>query len=731
MPNIEGTLHASVLGSPVAKGHIKKIDYQKALELPGVVAVYTAKDIPGENQIGSIIQDEPLMGDHEVDFVGMPIALVVATTEVISRKALKYIDVEIEELPPILDPRVAHKEKQFIVPSRTFAMGDVANIWKKCKHVFEGRVDMGGQEHIYLETQGAYVVPGDNGLLHVYSSTQANAYVQKGISKVLGLPWHQIEVDVVRIGGGFGGKEDQGTPWASLASLAAYKLKKPVKLILRREDDIKMTGKRHPYSFDYKIGVDENLKILGYQVECFQNAGASADVSPAVMERTLFHGGGSYFIPNIKVTAHSCRTNLPPNTAFRGFGAPQAMFAVEAAVNRVAHELGVSASEVQQRNLLNEGDAFSYGQMAHGCNAHKCWDQAEERYNLKQLQNEVEKFNRDNKTVKKGISVFPLCFGISFTKTSLNQGRSLVHVYTDGSVSVSTGVVEMGQGVNTKILEAAARVFSVAPSRIRIISTNTTRVANASPTAASSGADLNGKATQVACNAIKSRLLEHAGKLLGVTDLSKLDIRDEVVTHDGAPTALTWKKLIMEAYEARVSMSEHGHYGTPHIHFDKSKEKGHPFAYHVYGNAITVVKLDCIRGIYDVESVQIVHDFGSSFNFDIDRGQVEGALLQGIGLMSIEELVFNDDGTLRTNSLSSYKIPDIYTTPRTVDVEPLQSTPNEMALLGSKAVGEPPLMYGIGTFFAVQQAIREFNPKYDCKMTTPMTYQMVMRSLYE
>jgi xanthine dehydrogenase large subunit len=419
----------------------------------------------------------------------------------------------------------------------------------------------------------------------------------------------------------------------------------------------------------------------------------------------------------------------PPNTAFRGFGAPQAMFLFESALTRAAEELEIHPSEIQKKNLLKEGDEFPYGQKALSCNALQSWVQADESFNFKKQFSRVEKFNRENIDFKMGVSVYPLCFGISFTKTSLNQGSSLVHIYTDGTVSVSTGVIEMGQGVNTKIVEVAARTLGITADKINIVSSNTTRVANASPTAASSGADLNGKATIVACTKIKERLLEVASSILK-EELNSISIDNGVVIVKKKQTELTFEKLVFEAYEARVSLSEHGHYKTPKINFDKEKEKGSPFAYHVYGTAITTVKLDCIRGIYDVESVKIVHDFGSSFNLEIDKGQVEGALVQGIGLMSIEELEFNPNGSLRSNSLSSYKIPDIYTAPKELEVEALKSGPDKLALLGSKAVGEPPLMYGIGTYFAVQMAIKAYRPDYKIEYSAPATYQKVLRSLY-
>jgi len=731
IPVRQDTLFGVVLGSPVAHGKLHDIDFSEALKMEGVEAVISAKDITGENQIGSIIQDEELFADKEVHFVGMPVALVCAKTDAIARKALAKIKLDIEELRPILTAREAYAEKKFISPSRTFKIGSTDAMWKKCEHIIEGQAEMGGQEHLYLETQGAYAFMLEDGAIKIHSATQATKHVQVGAAKVLGIPMHKIEVDTNRIGGGFGGKEDQATHWGTLAALATYTLKKPVKLILSRADDFVMTGKRHPYSFDFKLGLSKDLHILCYQVEAFQNAGAAADLSPAIMERTLFHGTGSYYIPNAKITAHSCRTNLAPSTAMRGFGAPQAMFALEAAIMKAAAILNVAPMEIQKRNLLKEGDRFPYDQIAENCNAGKCWDTAYKKFTVEKLKKEIAAFNKNNDHSKKGLSLFPLCFGISFTNTSLNQGRSLVHIYTDGSVSITTGVVEMGQGVNTKILQAAAKTLSISPRRFTIHSTNTTRIANASPTAASTGADLNGKATIMACEALAARLKDVACRELKGRDPGKIEIRDEIVFHRGKKTGLSWEKLVFLADKARVSLSEHAHYATPKIHFNKATEKGHPFAYHVYGTAVTVVTVDCLRGTYEIDLVKCVHDFGSSINLDIDIGQAEGGIVQGIGLMTIEELLVDPKGKHVYDSLSSYKVPDIYFAPKTIEVVPLDSKPDALALLGSKAVGEPPLMYGIGTYFAILMAMREFNPRMKLQLWAPLTHQKCLLSLYE
>ena len=729
LPLREGTLFGAVFDSPFAHGRITRLDTSAAEAMDGVVAVITHRDIPGENQIGSIIPDEELFAEHEVHYVGMPVALVVAEDLDTARAARKAIVLEIDELPPVFDEREARAKELFISPPRTFAQGSVDTAWHDCDVVVSGTAATGGQEHVYLETHGAYVWPTEDGALKVFSSTQAPWYVQKGIAKVLDLPIHKIEVDVARIGGGFGGKEDQGTPWACLAALAVHNLGRPVKLILHRLEDIRMSGKRHPYSFDFRIGVGEDHKIRAWEVTAFQNAGASADVSPAVMERTLFHGCGSYFIPNAKVTVYSCRTNLPVNTAFRGFGAPQAMYVMEAAISAAADAMGVDRAEIQKASLLTEGDTFHYGQEAQRCHARHCWEAAEERFGLAALRAEVDEFNRTHDEHKKGLALFPLCFGISFTKTSLNQAGSLVHVFSDGSVTVTTGVIEMGQGVNTKMAQVVMETFGLPPHRVRVETTNTTRIANASPTAASSGADLNGHATYMACEAIRERLLKTAAEELDCP-VGGLQLRDERIYNHGEPTDLDWATLVLATYEKRRSLSEHAWYATPGIDFDKGAEKGHPFKYHSYGTAVTVVTLDCVRGTYDVDAVRIVHDFGASINEGIDRGQIEGALVQGIGLMSIEELTLYADGSLKTNSLASYKIPDIYTAPGQVVIEPLGKAGPPGAIFGSKAVGEPPLCYGISTYFAVQDAMRAFNPDCTVQYEAPMTYQQCLLALY-
>jgi xanthine dehydrogenase large subunit len=728
IPLVHGTLFARVYDSPVAHGRLKSIDTSEADKSEGVVRVITAKDLIGENQIGGIVPDEPLLADGEVHFAGQPIAIVVAESEELARKAAKKITADIEPLKPITDPRVAAANESFIVPPKKFVLGDTADAFKDCEHIFEGRTEQNGQEHLYIETQGAYAVPTENGGLRVYSSTQGPTAVQRAVCRVTGLPMHKVEVDVQRLGGGFGGKEDQANAWAGICAVACQITKRPVKYALHRMEDMRMTGKRHPYSSDYKIGLDKDLKIVAYEVTFYQNAGAACDLSPPVLERTLFHCTNSYYIPNVTATAYCCRTNLPPNTAFRGFGGPQGMFVVECAIAHAAEKLGVSASDIQRRNLIADGDEFPYGQKAES-EAITCWSNTDKTYDLTQLQKEADDFNASSKYFKKGVAVMPVCFGISFTKTPMNQARSLVHVYTDGSVAVSTGAVEMGQGVNTKIAQVAASMFGLDIEAAKVHTTNTLRIANTSPTAASAAADLNGKATQLACETIRGRLFDVAKDLVEAASIDDLSLKDGHVWRNGAKTSLAWQTLVMEAHLQRVNLSEHSHYATPGIHFDWTTAKGHPFAYHVYGTAIIGVTVDCLRGRYEVDYVKCCHDFGSSMNTAVDYGQIEGGIVQGLGWVTMEEVFYDDDGILRSNALSTYKVPDIYSVPKEIAITPLETDRAILAVFNSKAVGEPPLMYGIGGYFAIRNAIKAFtdcSPEFDL----PFTPEKVLMTLY-
>lgn len=728
-PLPEGCLFAQPATSTVAHGRIVAIDTRPALAFPGVVAVLTAADIPGLNQIGNVAADEVLLADGEAVYHGQPLALVVAESAAAARQAARLVEVDYQPLPAIFDAREADRLGLHIAPRQTFACGDVDRAWGDCAVVVEGSASTGAQEHVYLETQTALAFPLEQQGLRILSATQSPGAVQRIVARVLGLAMHQVEVDVLRLGGGFGGKEEQATPFAALAALAAWRLQRPVKLALRRSEDCRMTGKRHPYVADFKIGLNADGKILAYQVDFYQNAGAYADLSLAILERTLFHAGNTYCIANLRASAVSCRTHLPPNTAFRGFGGPQAMFVLEAAIYTAAEALGVDAATIQQRNLLREHDRFYYGMPAERCLASDCWQTLHDRYQLPRRRQAIAEFNAAHALQKKAMALMPVCFGISFTATFLNQADALVHVYGDGSVGVSCGAVEMGQGVRRKIATVVARTLGIGEQRVKIESTNTLRVANMSPTAASTGADLNGQAARNACLAIKQRLLNLAAGLLGVDDASGLDIENGRVHRQGLPTPLRWKSLVGQAYMARIGLSAQAHYATPELFFDRNLNQGRPFAYHVYGCAAVEVTVDCLRGRYRIDRVSIVHDDGRPLDETVDRGQVEGGVVQGLGWMTLEQVAYDAQGRLLTDNLSAYKIPDIHFAPE-IAAHFLESADNPPGLLHSKAVGEPPLMYGIAAYFALAEAIRAFNPKWQTDFAAPMTPEKLLLALY-
>ena len=727
IPEPPDLLHAAVAFSPVANGRLTGLDLAAARRAPGVTAVFEGKDVPGENQIGGIILDEPLLAEDSVHFIGQPLAFVLARTRRQAWEAAALVSATIDELLPVTDAREAEAAGLLIAPSRTISAGDVDDAWKKCALTVEGTAETGAQEHLYLETQGAMAIPGEKGRVHIHSSTQAPTSVQRIAARVLAMPMNKIEVEVARLGGAFGGKEDQATPWAVMAAMGAKLTGRPVKLVLSRHEDLRVTGKRHPYSTDYRLGLDRDGRILAFEATMYQNSGAAADLSTAIMERSLFHAANAYRVPNARITGICCRTNLVPFTAFRGFGGPQAMFVIEAALDHAARELGAEPWELRRKNLLEEGQHFHYGMSAKGCRAVRTFDEAAERYNLARKVEAVRRFNSGDDLFKKGISVTPVCFGISFTNRFLNQAGALIHVYTDGTVSVNTGAVEMGQGVNVKLLKIAAVTLGISEDLVTVENTNTGKVANTSPTAASSGADMNGMATQIACAEIRSRLLRVAAKELA-RPVDGLSICDGEVRDGDEPTGLTWGNLVNAAYVKRVNLSAQAHYATPGLDYDKEKEHGTPFAYHVYGTAITEVTLDVTRGTFTVDRVSVVHDGGRSLDETIDRGQLEGALVQGIGWLTMEEVVFGDDGILRSGTLSTYKVPDILGVPEIESIF-LEDADNPAAVMKSKAIGEPPFMYGMGAFFAVMDAIRAARPDLPEFATAPLTNERVLGML--
>lgn len=729
IPAPAGMLHGAFLGSPVAHGFIKKLDTSAATKTPGVVSVFTYDDIPGDGMLGPIISDEPLLAIEETTFHGQPIVFIVAESVEAAREGVKACKLEIEELHPILCPREAFKKGDILQELRVFEKGRVDDAWKNCEHIISGSIDLGGQEHMYLETNRSRAIPREDNQILVYCSTQSPSAVQKEVASVLDLPMHKVEVDVKRLGGGFGGKEDQATHWACHAALACHLLKRPVQVVLNRADDMRMTGKRHPYKQDYRIGLDAEGKILSYDVFHYQNSGAFMDLSNAILERTCLHSTNAYAIPNVRISAVPCRTHLPSNTAFRGFGGPQGMFPIEVAIDEAAKKMGIPTWRLQEINLAGKNYVFHYGQELEDNRLKRCWDEAAMAFNFKETQSRVEHFNSENRFKKKGFAVMPVCFGISFTKTFLNQGSSLVHVYTDGSVSVTTGGIEMGQGVSSNMIEICSRSFGIPASLIKSNSTNTSRIANISPSAASATTDLNGNATLIACNKIIDGMRKVAAESFGC-DPSAISIENAEVLKDGLITGLSWRELVSKTYLSRVPLMAHGFYTPPNIHFDGVKGQGRPFHYYTYGTCIIEATVDCLRGVYTIDSARLTHDLGRGIIPSVDLGQVEGGLAQGVGWVTIEELKFSDKGRLLSNTVSTYKCPDGDFLPDDIDVRFLENTDNHGGPLGSKAVGEPPFMYGIAAFFAVKNAIHSFSPIEKKEIKCPMTPEQTLKLLY-
>ncbi len=721
------SLFARPVPAPCARGRLLGIDASKALALHPSVQVLDARDVPGENQVGGIVSDEPLLAEGEWGYVGEPLALVLAADRSLAREAAALVELRYEELEPLVDEREAAAAGSFILPPQSIASGDVAAAFARCAVVVSGRADSGGQEHLYLETQGAIAEPGEGGGVRILSSTQSPSGVQRAVARVLGLPMSQVEVEAPRLGGAFGGKEEQASTWAALAALGCRRSGLPVKLYLERRDDMRWTGKRHPYSTDFRVGADAEGRLLALEADFYQNSGASCDLSPSILARTLFHAVGAYRIPEVRVTGHMCRTNLPPFTAFRGFGGPQAFFVIESALDALAAKGGWDPVELRRRNLLSEGDLFPYGQAAERCLARATTERLLEKSRWAELRREIDEFNASHALEKRGAAIIPICFGISFTTIFMNQGGALVHVYRDGTVSVSTGAVEMGQQVFRKIQLVVARELGIPESLVRVAPTTTGSVANTSPTAASTGSDINGMAALAACAEIRSRLLAVAAARLGA-EAGELALESGEVLREGAPTGLGWAKLVAEAYLARTDLSAHGFYATPGIWYDPKAGRGEAFAYHVYGCAAVTVRLDALRGTYRLESAAIVHDGGDRIDASVDLGQVEGAFAQGAGWSVLEELAYGARGELRSDTLSTYKAPDITFLPE-LEVEFLEGRPNPKAVMGSKAVGEPPFMYGIAAYFAVLDALRAARPDLPAFYDLPMTPEKALMHL--
>ncbi|GFZ81538.1 xanthine dehydrogenase molybdopterin binding subunit [Elstera cyanobacteriorum] len=703
LPEPAGLLHAAVGLSPVAHGTLTGLDLDKVRAYTGVVAVLSAADIPGENNVGPVLKDDPILVDRAIEFHGQALFAVAADTLHAARRAARLDVATIDPLPALLTIDEALAANSHILPPQRMARGDAAGAIAKAAHRLTGSLTMGGQDHFYLEGQISLAIPTEDGGVLIYCSTQHPSEVQHLVAHALHLPDALVTVEVRRLGGGFGGKETQAAQFAALAAIFALKTKRPVKLRLDRDDDMVMTGKRHDFQVRYTVGFDEDGRIEGLDALLASRCGYSADLSGAINDRALFHIDNCYYLPHVSVESLRLKTHTVSNTAFRGFGGPQGMLAIEAVIDDIARFLGKDPQAVRAVNLYGPGrDIAPYGQVVDDDIAPRLIARLAESADYAERRAAIDRFNAASPYRKRGLALTPVKFGISFTTTFLNQAGALVHVYTDGSVQVNHGGIEMGQGLYQKIRQVTADCFGIDIDKVLATATTTGKVPNTSATAASSGADMNGKAAEAAALQIRTRLAAFAAQKFGVT---AADISFNNGQVSGGGQSLPFPDLVRAAYLARISLSSTGFYATPKIHFDKETFTGRPFLYYAYGAAVAEVEVDCLTGENKLLRVDILHDCGASLNPALDKGQIEGGFIQGMGWLTMEELVWDATGRLRTHAPSTYKIPAISDTPEAFTVTLWDEANREETIHRSKAVGEPPLMLANAVFFALRDAV--------------------------
>lgn len=720
-------LHVYARMSDRAHARIVRIDTAPCYAVPGVAIAITARDVPGQLDIGAVMPGDPLLADGKVEFVGQPVIAVAADSLETARKAAMAAIIEYEDLEPVIDVVDALRKKHFVLDSHTHKRGDSSGALATAPRRLQGSLHIGGQEHFYLETQVSSVMPTEDGGMIVYTSTQNPTEVQKLVAEVLGVSMNKIVIDMRRMGGGFGGKETQAAGPACMCAVIAHLTGRPTKMRLPRMEDMTMTGKRHPFYVEYDVGFDDDGLLHGIEIDLAGNCGYSPDLSGSIVDRAMFHSDNAYYLGDATINGHRCKTNLASNTAYRGFGGPQGMVAIEEIMDTVARELGKDPLDVRKRNYYGktERNVTPYYQTVEHNMLEEMTAELEASSEYAKRREEIRAFNAKSPILKKGLALTPVKFGISFTASFLNQAGALVHVYTDGSIHLNHGGTEMGQGLNTKVAQVVAEVFQVDIGRIQITATNTDKVPNTSPTAASSGADLNGKAAQNAAQTIKQRLIEFAARHYQVTEEDvefrngQVRIRDQYVSFD---------ELIQQAYFGQVSLSSTGFYRTPKIYYDRSQARGRPFYYFAYGAACSEVIVDTLTGEYKMLRSDILHDVGASLNPAIDIGQVEGGFVQGMGWLTMEELVWNDKGKLMTSGPASYKVPAVADMPLDLRVKLVENRKNpEDTVFHSKAVGEPPFMLGISVWCAIKDAVASLaDYKAQPKIDAPATPERVL-----
>ncbi|QYD69767.1 xanthine dehydrogenase molybdopterin binding subunit [Paraburkholderia edwinii] len=733
IPLVAGTLHAALGLSQKAHAKIVSMSFDKVRATPGVVAVFTAGDIPGHNDCAPIVKgDDPVLADGVVQYVGQPMFIVVATSHDTARLAARRAEIVYEEWPAVLTAQQARAANQSVIPPMKLARGDAGAQIARAAHREAGEMLLGGQEQFYLEGQIAYAVPKDDDGMHVWCSTQHPTEMQHLVAHVLNVASHNVLVECRRMGGGFGGKESQSGLFACCAALAAWKLLCPVKLRPDRDDDMMITGKRHDFHYTFDVGYDDDGMLEGVSVDMTSRCGFSADLSGPVMTRAVCHFDNAYWLPDVSIAGFCGKTNTQSNTAFRGFGGPQGAFAIEYIIDNVARSLGLDPLDVRRRNLYGktERNQTPYGQIVEDNVLHELIGELETTSDYRARRAAIREFNEHNEVLKKGIALTPVKFGIAFNVTHFNQAGALVHIYTDGSVLVNHGGTEMGQGLNTKVAQVVAHALGIRFSRVRVTATDTSKVANTSATAASTGTDLNGKAAQDAARQLRERLAAFAAERYGAGQVTAAAVRfanDNVIVGEAV---VPFDEVIAKAYLARVQLWSDGFYATPKLYWDQAKLQGRPFFYYSYGAAVSEVVIDTLTGEMRVLRADALHDVGASLNPALDIGQVEGAFVQGMGWLTTEELWWNQGGKLMTHAPSTYKIPTVNDMPPDFRVSLFKNRNAEDSIHRSKAVGEPPLLLPFSVFFAIRDAVAsvadyQVNPP----LNAPATGEAILKAV--
>ena len=740
LPSSKDEVWVDYIPSPSANGKILTHNFEELKQIPGILGIFTFQDLPGNNHFGNIISDEPFLAENRVHYVGQPVAVIASENEEAALVARKGVRFEIEELEPVFTIDQALAKEEFLGVPRKIERGDFEKAWEEAEHRLEGTFHCNGQEHFYLESQAVLVVPGEEDQLHVHSSTQNTSEIQQVVAEALNLGFHQVVAVCKRMGGGFGGKETQAAIPAVMASLVSYHLKRPARMVFTKDDDMKTTGKRHPFLIRYKSAYTSEGRITGLEVKLFSNGGAYADLSTAIMERAMLHSDNAYFIPNVLIKGQVCRTNLPPNTALRGFGGPQGMANIENIMQEIAITLGKDAFEVRRLNCYGkyEQNVTPYGQKVHAHCLPEMMDRLAEKTDYQKKLSAIEAFNKASKTHLRGIALTPMKFGISFTTTFLNQGNALVNLYLDGTVQVSTGGTEMGQGLNTKIRLIVAGELGVEYDSVRVMETSTEKNNNTAPTAASAGTDLNGMAAADACSRLKQRLAEVASRMFA-NSLQNLEANEaEVIFEKGLvwdqrhpKKTIKFAEVVNQAWLERVSLGERGFYRTPNIHYDRESGQGNPFFYYTSGASVSEVLIDRFTGELKLEKAELVLDIGKPIHEGIDLGQTYGGFVQGLGWLTTEELRYAENGSLLSYSPTTYKIPNISDIPEEFSVEFVDNPEHKINIWRSKAVGEPPLMLSLSVWLAVKHALSCLKEKQIPKLNIPATGEEILRRMDE